>query len=149
VLDRIEVTDQGASLVLQAHEHRAPGMSRDDWRAQREHVNGYPGGSVRTGLRAGVRLPDGSKVTTLAAPGFPEGDGNPPDGPVLRSDPSAGSGGPSHVVHECLLWLWPLPTPEPFELVAWPALDLPETDCTLDGAAIVAAARDAIELFGS
>lgn len=53
------------------------------------------------------------------------------------------------MVHEYLLWLWPLPPPAPIELVvAWPDLDLPEAGCTLDGAAIVAAAADAVELFG-
>jgi hypothetical protein len=148
VLDRIEVTDQGASLVLQVHVHRPPGMSHGDWRALRERADVYAGGGQRVTLHAGVRFPDGSKVTTLAAPAFPEGDGDPPDGPVLRLDQSSGSGESSHSVHEYVLWLWPLPPPEPLELVvAWPDLDLPETGCTLDGAAIVAAARDAVELF--
>jgi hypothetical protein len=61
--------------------------------------------------------PMAAKLTTLAAPGFPEGDGDPPEGPVLRLDQSSGSGGLSHVVHEYLLWLWPPPPPEPLELV--------------------------------
>lgn len=150
VLDRIEVTDQGASLVLQAHAHRPSGMQREDWWTQHERLDGHRSGDHRSGLRVGVRFSDGTQVTTLAAPAFPEGDGDPPVGPILRLDESSGSGGPTHMLYEYLLWLWPLPPPEPFELVvAWPALALPEARCTIDGEAIVAAVGDAMELFGS
>jgi hypothetical protein len=86
-------------------------------------------------LRWGVRYADGTKVTSIdrrrAAPA----------GPLLQAMRLDGGLTALHVV----LWLWPLPPPEMFELaVEWPLGGIELTLVELDGAAITAgAARSA------
>ncbi|MET1074697.1 MAG: hypothetical protein ABWY11_18770 [Umezawaea sp.] len=92
-------------------------------------------------LRFGVRLPDGTKATTVGGIRRVR-DTTPPPGPVLSWTPF-GSGGRSvqinHTSHG--LWLWPLPPPEPLEFaVEWPFGGIDLTIVELDGRLITEAA---------
>ncbi|RBQ15541.1 hypothetical protein DP939_34770 [Spongiactinospora rosea] len=100
-------------------------------------------------LRFGVRFGDGTKATTV---------GQRFDGVRLRQDPpspprlsllfggvSMRSGGEDAAVSLVGLWLWPLPPAETFELAAeWPAGGVELSIVSVDGAAIVAAARRSV-----
>ncbi|MER7207827.1 hypothetical protein ABZ470_19815 [Streptosporangium sp. NPDC020072] len=97
-------------------------------------------------LRFGVRLPDGSKATTVD--GRTNSDEWPPPrpkGPVLRQGGGGGGGGGGRLATgHWNLWMWPLPPPEPFEFVVqWPAFDVPLTFTKIDGEALTTAAERA------
>ena len=99
------------------------------------------------GLRWGVELADGRRVTTVddysgwnARPDGAE-DGWLPDRPVLQglARPTAWGGAWSRDV-----WLWPLPPPGPLRLVcAWPDRGIEETSTTVDAGPLRAAATGA------
>jgi hypothetical protein len=99
----------------------------------------------------GVQLPDGRKVTTLDS--WRDVDDlhqldRPPDGPVLIETGGGGSGSDWDASSQRPVWLWPLPAPEPFDLVVeWPAAGIPVTRASLDGAAIVAASASAVPVW--
>jgi hypothetical protein len=92
-------------------------------------------------LLIGVLYADGSRASseTISVPSATR-----PEGPVLRA---TGLGGTSFAVeHE--VFLWPLPSAGPLKLVVqWRDRDIPETQTTLDGGAIRAAAKDAAEIW--
>jgi hypothetical protein len=92
-------------------------------------------------LLIGVLFADGSRASseTISVPSATQ-----PDGPVLRAQ---GLGGTRFAVeHE--IFLWPLPPAGPLKLVVqWRDRGIPETQTTLDGGAIHAAAKDAGEIW--
>ena len=125
-------------------------MSEDDWREQWDTVFDHrPGGGRPTAvsadfLRIGVQFADGRRATNL----IPEWerpwnrDGRTPPEPSLTEHGRGGSSGDRYLTQGRSLWLWPLPPPEPFDLVIeWPAFKIPVTRTSIDGAAIVAAAQ--------
>lgn len=97
------------------------------------------------GLKYGVRLPGGSLATTAEHP-FP-GWGRPTERPEPFMLVEAGSDSSSDDHHyRChqRLWLWPLPPPAGFELVVeWPGAGVDRASVTIDGGAVVRAARQA------
>lgn len=67
-----------------------------------------------------------------------------PSPPVIAPMSGSAGGSQNWWVIDHGFWLWPLPPPEPFMLVAaWPALGLDPVRREMDGAAIVAAAARA------
>jgi hypothetical protein len=103
------------------------------------------------GLRWGVELADGQRVTTVddyrawnARPGEWDPDWLP-DRPTLTGlgRPSVWGGAWSRDV-----WLWPLPPPGPLRLVcAWPDRGIPETSTTVDAGPLRQAAAQAEPLW--
>jgi hypothetical protein len=125
-------------------------LSEDDWWDL--HTSAYGGyaqlsrGALlpRKLIRLGVRYGDGRKATTIQArPRRGRGCDEPPDGPLLTWTPgSSGMHGRELGFSGFGLWLWPLPPGEAFEFaVEWPFAGIELSIVTLDGAAIVAAAR--------
>ncbi|GAA3798201.1 hypothetical protein GCM10022226_16960 [Sphaerisporangium flaviroseum] len=100
-------------------------------------------------LRFGVRFADGAKATTvgqrLDRTQLPQ---DPPPGPqlsLLLPGMSLRSGDDDAGVTTWGLWLWPSPPRERFELaVEWPVGGIELSIVELDGAAIVAAAQQAV-----
>lgn len=92
-------------------------------------------------LRFGVDFADGRRASTLMdRPRSPE---VAPVHPVLSIH--GGQGGLGR--WERRFWLWPLPPPGPLGfVVAWPSAGVNETRIDLDGAAIAAAAKEALPL---
>jgi hypothetical protein len=81
-----------------------------------------------TVLRLGIALPDGTRTTSLDRPSL-QVDGEPP---ALSLMVGGGGGG---AVWDFQCWVWPLPPPEPFDLVCeWPGVGIPLTRHALDGA---------------
>ncbi|MFJ9854253.1 ankyrin repeat domain-containing protein [Streptomyces sp. NPDC101150] len=102
----------------------------------------YDDGPGAGGLRVGLSLGDGRKVTTL------DGDAPSPAGgparPTLRL--ISGTGGSFH--YQLELHLSQLPPAGPARLVvAWPDERVPETGTDIDAAALRAAAGDALEIW--
>ncbi|MFI6321587.1 hypothetical protein ACIBG8_28910 [Nonomuraea sp. NPDC050556] len=100
-------------------------------------------------LRFGVRFADGAKATTvgqrLDRAQLPQ---DPPPGPqlsLLLPGMSMRSGDEDAGVMTMGLWLWPSPPRESFELaVEWPVGGIQLSIVELDGAAIAAAAQQAV-----
>jgi hypothetical protein len=91
-------------------------------------------------LRWGVRYAGGTKVTSIDRMDWLDRPAREPAGPLLRSFPYGA--GETSLHGGVLLWLWPLPPAEPFELaVEWPMGGIALTMVELDGADIVAAAE--------
>jgi hypothetical protein len=117
----------------------SPDKSPDDLLAEgmsQVPVENLPADGV---LRFGVRLPDGTKVTTVNTPIAPV---SKPDGPVLwmRGGPGFTISG-SDITMSAALWLWPLPEPGPISFVAeWPVLGVRFAALELDGKALRSAA---------
>lgn len=129
---------------------RQGSLSEDDWWDL--HTSAYGGfhrlrGGVplpRRLLRLGVRYADGRKATTLESRvRRRNASDEPPAGPLLSLTPgSSGMHGREVGFSGFGLWLWPLPPVEVFEFaVEWPFGGIELTISELDGAAIVAAAR--------
>ncbi|MDF5757999.1 hypothetical protein [Spongiactinospora sp. TRM90649] len=103
-------------------------------------------------LRFGVRFADGAKATTvgqrLDRTRFPQ---DPPPAPhlsLLFPGMSMRSGDEDAGVKTMGLWLWPLPPEESFEFaVEWPIGGIDLNIVELDGAAIAAAARQAVSYW--
>lgn len=98
-----------------------------------------PSGELPAGLlRFAVEYPDGRQATTLADPVMEE-----PRPPVLRAYGGLGHDrGSEWLDFSEPLWLWTLPPAQTFQLaVEWPIAGIPETRVSIDGAAIVEAAR--------
>ncbi|MFI9051247.1 ankyrin repeat domain-containing protein [Streptomyces sp. NPDC053427] len=101
----------------------------------------HDGGPSAGGLRLGLLLADGRKVTTL------DGEAEPldgPAGPTLRL--SGGTGGAFHCHMELHLSQLP-PAGETRLVVAWPDERVPETSTVIDAATLRAAAGDALEIW--
>lgn len=101
-------------------------------------------------LRFGVRFADGAKATTIGQTldrtRLPE---DPPAGPQLSLQlpgMSMRSGDDEEAGLMTMgLWLWPLPPRESFEFaVEWPVAGIEVSIIELDGAAIAAAAQQAV-----
>ncbi len=150
-LTHVTTYPDGCSLVLRVAGRRA-GMREDDWweLADAAFGHGHPRRRRGDGLpdsrrRYAVRFGDGRTATTLAS--FPHWmPDEEPTPPVLYGHGSSGgSSGDGGFQIDEQLWLWPLPPAEPFELITeWPLAGIPVTIAELDGAAITAAAAQAI-----
>jgi hypothetical protein len=108
---------------------------------------GCSDGTGGDGPHFGVRYADGGRL--LASDAYTHGDpGSPPPGPVLAIIEDGARGGGRRVTMDRRLWLWPLPPPEPLELiVAWPAFGIDVTRVALDGAELVAVASHSEDLW--
>lgn len=155
-LSHIDVFTNGCVLRIRASLHRQPGMSEGEWldrhdsamnlrrRLRRDDDGELPDDL----LRFGVRYRDGSKATTTDPPQHHDRHVSPA-GPVLTMQGGGGGGGQDLMTVRSPLWLWPLPPPEPFDLVfEWPGQGIPLSSVELDGARIVEAAVDAGPYFG-
>ncbi|SPL88251.1 unnamed protein product [[Actinomadura] parvosata subsp. kistnae] len=131
-------------------------LSPDDFQALQLSVFPHLITGVKAGqplpdqlLRFGVRFADGAKATTvgqrLDRTQLPQ---DPPPGPqlsLLLPSMSIRSGEEDAGVTTWGLWLWPSPPPQRFELaVEWPVGGIELSMVELDGAAIAAAAQQAI-----
>lgn len=98
------------------------------------------GGSVDPAgrLRFGVVLADGEEVVADALRFVGYGDPTAePDGYTLTRREQGGGGGGSTYSSADHLWLWPLPSAGPIELVMqWPSLGIGETRVTLDASMV-------------
>jgi hypothetical protein len=96
-------------------------------------------------LRVSAQFPDGSKAVSPDRKVWSESSPQPPDGPVLVPlRGHVGSAGRDILELRQSLWIRPLPPPESFDLVVeWPAAGITLTRHTVNGAAIVEAARQA------
>lgn len=96
------------------------------------HHHGRPA----DGLLVGVLFSDGRKASCP----------NTGSGMGAQLTPRNGSGGGGAFTQD--LWLWPLPPAGAVELfVAWPELGIPESSAVLDGAAVLTAAGQSVELW--
>jgi len=96
------------------------------------HHHGRPA----DGLLVGVLFSDGRKASCP----------NTASGMGAQLTPRNGSGGGGAFTQD--LWLWPLPPAGAVELfVAWPELGIPESSAVLDGAAVLTAAGQSVELW--
>ncbi|WP_020671592.1 hypothetical protein [Amycolatopsis nigrescens] len=94
-------------------------------------------------FRFGVQFADGNRATGTTAL-FNRPATEPPAEPVLRT---SGSSGSQHFLRQNV-FLWPLPPDGPCTLVVrWTAREIPETRTEVDGAAIRAAAAEALEIW--
>ncbi len=149
LLTHIDAFPTGASLRLRIMARWSPDMSEDEWAQLWDKIfEGRPGRSsddLAEFLRIGVLFADGRKATNLEHVDHPPTwTGRAPQAPSLVEHGTGSSGGDRFFAQGRHLWLWPLPPPEPFDLVIeWPAFDLPVTRTSMDGASIVAAARGA------
>lgn len=149
LLTHIDAFPTGASLRLRAMARWSADMSEDDWHKMSDSVLGGRRHHGQAGvaddfLRVGVEFADGRKATNLdhTLGRRPEA-GDPPE-PSLIEHGMGSTGTDRYFAQGRSLWLWPLPPPEPFDLVVeWPAFGIPVTRTALDGAAIVAAAHGA------
>ena len=105
------------------------------------------------GLRWGLALADGRRVTTLDDGGWASmpDDADPetwvPDRPVL--EPLGGRPSVEGSTWRRRVWLWPLPPPGPLQVVAaWPDRGIAETSTTVDATPLVEAAAHAEPLWG-
>lgn len=129
-------------------------VRRGEWSAQRwadldtamwgqRHHPGSPW-NADTAIRFGIELADGRRAATTRPHLHPFAGGQEPDPPVLIEGGGSGGGGPRFQDRHAELWLWPLPEGDTVDLVvAWPALEVPETRTTIGTAAIVTAAQRA------
>jgi hypothetical protein len=105
-----------------------------------------PPGRELTGevLRFGVQFTDGRTASSRSW-WHDEHRESAPEPPVLIGLGSPGFADPRVVSMQRPLWLWPLPPPEPFDLVVeWPAFGIPLTRSAIDGAHIADAAEQAM-----
>ncbi|WTW93585.1 ankyrin repeat domain-containing protein [Streptomycetaceae bacterium NBC_01309] len=102
------------------------------------------GGAVASGLRFGLLLGDGRRVTTLDDDARTSTPGGGPPRPILSAQP--GMGGGYH--YDIALHLSQLPPEGGLRLVVeWPDEGIPETATELDAAAVRAAAERAHEVW--
>lgn len=150
-LAHVTAYPQGCLFTLRLLARRGPDTTDERWWRLSDSLMGprahaHPG-RRRTPDRPQVtlRFRDGSELTEA---GFALPFGDEPAGPVLNQGGGTASGSDGEVTADRSLWLWPLPAPEPFDLlVEWPAADIGPTPTTLDGAVVVAAAARARALW--
>lgn len=155
VLSHIDVFSTGCVLRIRVSVHNRHETPPEDWFDMRDivmggrrHHRGRPGRGELPDelLRFGVRFTDGTKATTTGAP-LPHAHDAAPDGPVLTQHGGGGGGGDRLITSTWSLWLWPLPPPEPFDLVfEWPAFGIAMEHVEMDGHQITRAA-DAVRRF--
>jgi hypothetical protein len=149
-LQHVVAFPEGCVLTLHLAVRRGP-LDDSAWEGLLESHSGADPGRTATGegLKVGVRFPDGSTATTVEHP-FP-GWAHPADRPEPPMLIEAGGGSSSNDQYydsQQRLWLWPLPPPVPFELVVeWRHMGVDRTSSTLDGGAIVRAARFALPFW--
>ncbi|WNV90167.1 hypothetical protein [Umezawaea sp. Da 62-37] len=151
VLSSARVYTTGCLLLTEVVARRGD-MPLNEWWELRGigHSTMFTGVTAEGGLpdkvlRFGVRLPDGTKATTLGGLRRAAAREVPPSGSTLTWTPVGGggrSGGGMHLNHTVHgLWLWPLPPPEPLEFaVEWPFGGIDLTIVELDGRLITEAA---------
>lgn len=147
-LTRVTAFPEGLGVHLTVAVRRGD-WSRERWADVEASFWGSsegPGPSARRrpDLRLGVELADGSRTSVDASPRWTGPHDDPPPAPVLVDRGGGGSGGGRLLSSRRRLWLWPLPEGPTFDLVvAWTAVDLPETWHTVDGASARQAASAA------
>jgi hypothetical protein len=153
MLSHIDAYPTGALFHLRMVAQRTAHMLDDEWHRIHETVLDHrPSESDLPDdfLRVGVEFADGRRITNS---GWAVGAWSVRRGPVptslsLVEIRSGGSGSNRSLSARKKEWLWPLPPREPFDLVIeWPALGVPVTRATIDGAAIVAAADNVVPLW--
>jgi hypothetical protein len=99
-------------------------------------------------LRFGFQLADGFKLTNLDSQVGRHDPATQPQHPVMRPTRPAAENGNGPGRYDFRLWMWPLPPAGPLTMVCeWPGRDIPETRVKLDGAALLAAAKDVVKLW--
>lgn len=94
----------------------------------------------------GVQYADGRRTVAADMPGAHTSESSADDDQALSL--ALGSGSGSDNTYDLRFWLSPLPPPGPVTMVCrWPEFDIDETKVTLDGTAIAAAGRAAVELW--
>jgi hypothetical protein len=102
-------------------------------------------------VRFGVEFPDGRTATVLERHPVRLEDGPAPEPPVLAmvGGGRGTDGQTTWVDTQQLLWLWPLPPAQTFDLVfEWPVAGIGMTRVPIDGAAVVEAAGEARPFVG-
>lgn len=150
-LYRAEVYGEGCSFHLGVVRRRTQ-ESWQRWQALHQAMSPHGGEAQRAAgeqlpdelVRYGVQYADGSKATTLDPSSRSpwRDDAEPPSPPVLKRTEEGSSGDVDQLEYSETLWLWPLPSAEPFDLVMeWPAIGIPFTRVPLDGSGFHQAAE--------
>lgn len=146
-LQQVIAFPEGCSLTLHVAVRRGP---LDDlaWKGLLgSHASGDPDlAPIDADLKLGVRFPDGSRATTVdnAFRGWAHPTDRP-EPPMLIEADSGSTSNDRFYQSDRRLWLWPLPPPGPFEFVIeWQSMGIDTTATTLDGSAIVRAAKQAL-----
>ena len=157
MLSHVDAYPTGALFHLRTVAQRTADMLDDEW--HRIHETVFDHGRSRSGsvlpddfLRVGVEFADGRRATNIGSSLGPWSvrRGHSPEPPSLVEIRSGGSGSDRTITARKKEWLWPLPPPERFDLVIeWPALGVPVTRASIDGAAIVAAAENVVPLWSA
>ncbi|GII01360.1 hypothetical protein [Planobispora takensis] len=150
VLQHVLAFPEGCSLCLRLVMRRGP-LDEAAWQGLCASLDGgysaAPGlAATDTGLKFGVRLPDGSRATTAenAFRGWAHPTDRPQPPMLVEAEGGAAYDDRSYR-GDRQLWLWPLPPPGPFEFVVeWQDLGIGTTAVTLDGSAVVRAAEQAV-----
>lgn len=134
----------GTEFMLSIRVRRQAGRSAKPLH-QLMHRFGFDEVDANQAFLLGVQYADGRRTMTSGRNGMP----TPADEDDDQSLSLAfGSSSGSDNTYDLTLWLSPLPPPGPVTMVCrWPELDIDETKVTLDGTAIAAAGRAAIELW--
>jgi hypothetical protein len=158
MLSHMDAYLTGAVFHLRMVARRTADMLDDEW--NRIHDTVFERGRSDTMaatlsdefLRVGIEFADGRRTTNIgsAVGAWSVRRGQAPKPPSLVDIRSGGSGSDRSIAARRKAWLWPLPPPEPFDLaIEWPALAVPVTRATIDGAAIVAAAEHVAPLWSA
>jgi hypothetical protein len=146
-LQHVIAFPEGCSLTLHLAVRRGS-LDEPTWKGlSGSHAGGDPDLTPADGgLKFGVRFPDGSKATTVdnAFRGWAHPTDRP-EPPMLIEAGGGSSSSDRFYQSDRQLWLWPLPPPGPFEFVVeWQRVGIGTTSATLDGSAIVRAAKQAL-----
>jgi hypothetical protein len=134
-------------------------VRRGDWSRERwneceqqfwGHAVGGSRGDAVNDVMIGVELANGRRTaTTTRFRRWPIRD-ETPDPPQLIDHGGSGSGGGRIKTSQRSIWLWPFPDGDSLDLVlAWPALDMPETRYTVDVRQLRTAAAAALPYWES
>lgn len=146
-LQQVIAFPQGCSLALRIAVRRGS-LEVPAWERILGRLTGEDLGaaSADADLKFGVRLPDGSKATTVdnAFAGWTD-PADWPEPPMLSQVGGGSASGDQSYQGDRELWLWPLPPREAFEFVIeWKSMGIDSATVALDGDAIARAAERAL-----